>query len=199
MSKKTIVLVALVVLIWMASAPDSLAELKVEGTYGIYQNSELSGGEGLKASLGKQVFLWASWEKPLLRFGKQEMAEVAVYGGGVGATRKGWFLEVGYYIPRPKFQPSVKEALWLEMNDVLHGSYAPAGYHENDFEYEINGDFGVALGGEWKLGRGFFLSAAYRWLMLEDVITCRFSETAYWEVYEHRDFSSMRISFGFTF
>ena len=188
-----------IIIVLLIGFPVSAAELKVEGTFGVYQNTELSDGEGLKASLGTQVYCWASWEKTLLRFGGQEMAQIAVWGGGVGTMRKGWFLEVGYYVPKPRFQPSVKEALWLEMNDVLHGSYAPAGYHNNDFEYEINGGLGVALGGKWKLHRRFFLSAMYRWLKLEDVITCRFDETAFWEIYEHRDFSNMMIGLGFKF
>lgn len=51
------------------------------------------------------------------------MADMQIYGAGLGIERKGWFAEFGYYIPRSDLRGPYKEALWLEINRVLQPSY----------------------------------------------------------------------------
>ena len=215
MPKLTMLLVALVLPLF--ALPAFAAEVNLMGMYSLYKNENLESGRGLKLSVDSLwssheeksshntgVYPWASHEETLLRFGGQEMADIKILGGGFGIQKKGWFVELGYYWPRVNLRTSHKEALWLEMNKVVQPSLDPASYHGNGFEYKISGDFGVSLGTKseyqiWTDGLHFTFSVVYRWLRFEDVVTCRFPDGGYWEVYDYRDFSGVLACVGFKY
>ena len=194
----------LITLILLLVATPALAiNLNLGPIYSIYSNENIENGRGLKLSADWDfpIYPWISYEKTLLRFGGQEMTNIGIYGGGFGIKKKGWFVELGHYIPKPSLKPSYKEALWLEINRVLSPSLDPAGYHDNGFTYEINDDFGLAVGKEFEYPLTDSLSlqfaAIYRWLRFKDVIICHFDSTTYWEVYAYRNFSGVLVNLAF--
>ena len=120
------------------------------------------------------------------------MSDLDIYGIGIGLENDGWFAEVGYYMPKSQLRGSYKEALYLEINDVVGQGYAA--YHGNTFTYDISGGLGVALGKTFEFYR-FFISVSYRWLKFQDIIMCHF-DVGYWEVYAYRDVSGILALIG---
>ena len=199
-SKLTVLFMIISVLI---VTPTFGMKLNFTGLYSLYQNENIENGRGFKLSAdwAFPIYPWTLYEKTLLRFGGQEMTNIGIYGGGFGIKKKGWFVELGRYIPKPSLRPSYKEALWLEINRVVSPGLDPAGYHGNGFTYEINDDFGFSVGKEFEYPLTDSLSlqflATYRWLRFKDVIICHFNSTTYWEVYDYRDFSGILVNLGF--
>ncbi len=199
-SKLTVLFMIISVLI---VTPTFGTKLNFTGVYSLYQNENLDSGRGLKlsADFNSPLYPWASYEETMLRFAGQEMSDMKVYGGGFGIKKDGWFAELGYYLPKYELRNSYKEALWLEINRVVSPGLDPAGYHGNGFTYEINDDFGLAVGKEFEYPLTDSLSlqfaAIYRWLRFKDVIICHFDSTTYWEVYAYRDFSGVLVNLAF--
>ena len=178
--------------------------------HSIYTNEDLETGRGFELSLGPnmssrwppvlRVSLWCSFGEAILTFGGQFMSNMQLYGGGLKLEKQNWFIKFGYYKPKPRLMAPSKEALWLKMNDILHGSYAPADYHGNEFSYEISGDIGASVGwgSEFQISGpvyGYF-SVEYRWLKLKSMVICRFPDGGYWEVYHYEDFSGALVTVG---
>lgn len=199
LTPKLIILLALI--LFLIARPASATNLNLGAFYSIYESENLEPGRGLKlsADLDFPIYPWLSVEKTLLRFGGQEMADMEIYGVGLGMEKKWWFVELGYYVPRPELKPSYKEALWLEINRVLQPSYDPADHDGNDFRYKISPDFGVSLGvkSEYQLIdslRAYF-SIMYRWMKFEQVIICQFP-VGFWEIYGNLNFSGPLVIAG---
>jgi len=155
----------------------------------------------LDYSLYRNLSLCGSYEKTLLRYGGQELADLRItsFGFRVDREYKGITLSigVGYYHPDVKMRSSSDEALSIEMSGIV-GNTVSVG---DAYQYDLKGALGGNVLVGTRVGGLFDVFVGYRLLKFQEVIICRAERfgTGHWETFKYRDYSGPFVGVRYSF
>lgn len=188
-------------------------EIGIGPVYTLYNSNEMESSLGLKgtysarrmAQSAQHIYLWASAEELLRRYGGQECIDLRLFGIGLGIEKEMWrefqfHIDGGYFDPHAKTRPAFHaDGAWYAFR--ILGPYGDD-FQWKHYGYDIDGGFGGSIGlsfnrdltDQWAIGGG----AGYRYLKLcesvygwnEDVYD---GSKPHWEIYQDTSFSGIQI------
>lgn len=134
-------------------APSAFADVSIGVGLGVPEDSQLETATVYDLRVEHRgLYVFGSYTDPKLRKVGQTMHSLDVVGYGIGglwSPRQNIFLSlaVGWYEPDldPDSGPRNEAVLRTLVNN--HGQPS---FHPTEFSYEIDGDWGVTIGGEWR-------------------------------------------------
>jgi len=208
---KKLILILLVCLIpCLGFAEDWRFDLRVHEN--IYQGKDFEQGKGIEGRLAyKNLYIFGSYDGSRLRLYGQRAGGFSVHGVGLGAksdVNKNLTIwgQVGHYRPEAdlsgnengKFQEGMVYKLRELRNGWGYGAYP------NIFKYEVSGNIGGAVGGDFKQdvfeNLQLTINVGYRFLNLRETWKQRTHNGLDWiESKENRSFSGAMVGVGLIF
>lgn len=164
-------------------------------------------------------FLYLSLDRTHNKFCGQNAGAIDIYAIGLGLEKKitkdiNVFIGVGYYYPKSSMEKrkitwegndlANTEAMYLEMNEQLSGSY-PArrwDYYLYELNPNIGGMVGLDLVRNIEGNLYFKLSASYRYLKFGEALYGKDESPdteGWWELFSDRNFSSCNLTVAFEY